>query len=86
MDQAPRDSHVGNNYKLMLKICQRYAKDMQGVILRLQIQDNYLKQKYAIWQRQLPKALALYLMAVKNCNKNINKQQKKACNVLICKK
>ena len=47
MDQAPRDSHVGNNYKLMLKICQRYAKDMQGVIMRLQIQDNYLKQKYA---------------------------------------
>ena len=29
------------------KICQRYAKDMPGVILRLQIQDNYLKERYA---------------------------------------
>ena len=42
----------------MQNICQRYGKDMQGVIPRLQIQDNYLKQRYAkIWQRKLPKAL-----------------------------
>ena len=29
------------------KICQIYAKDMLGVNPRLQIQDNYLKQRYA---------------------------------------
>ena len=28
-------------------IKQRYAKDMPGVIQRLQIEDNYLKQRYA---------------------------------------
>ena len=27
-------------------ICQGLAKDMPGVIMRLQIQDNYLKQGY----------------------------------------
>ena len=31
----------------MTKICQRYTKGMPGVILRLQILDNYLKQRYA---------------------------------------
>ena len=31
----------------MSKICQRYAKDMSGVITWLQIQDNYLKLRYA---------------------------------------
>ena len=31
----------------MPKKCQRYAIDMPGVILRLQIQDNYLKLTYA---------------------------------------
>ena len=46
MNQAPKDSHVDNNYKDVPKICQRYAKDMPGVIHRLQIQDNYLKQRY----------------------------------------
>ena len=30
----------------MSKICQRYAKDMSGVITWLQIQDNYLKVRY----------------------------------------
>ena len=29
------------------KIYQQYAKDMPRVILRLQIQDNYLKLTYA---------------------------------------
>ena len=47
MNQAPKESHVDNNYKHMPKICERFAKDMPGVILRLQIQDNYLKQRYA---------------------------------------
>ena len=28
------------------KICQIYAKDMPGVIPRLQIQENLLKQRY----------------------------------------
>ena len=41
-----KDSHVDNNYKDMPKICQRYAKYMQEVISRLQIKDNYLKQRY----------------------------------------
>ena len=47
MIQAPKDSHVDNNYKHMPKICQRYAKYMPGVIPRLHIEDNYLKQRYA---------------------------------------
>ena len=46
MNQAPKESHVDNNKKNMLKICQRYVKDMPGVIPRLQIEDNYLKQRY----------------------------------------
>ena len=59
MNQALKDSHVDNNYKDMPKICQIYVKEMLGVIPRQQIQDNYLKQRYAkIWQRQLPKALS----------------------------
>ena len=62
MNQAPKDSHVENNYKDMLPICQRYPKDMPGVIMRLQIQDNYLKQGYTkdsseIYKRELPKAV-----------------------------
>ena len=58
MTEALKDSHVDNNYKDMAKIWQIYTKDMPGVILRLQIQDNYLKQRYAkIGQRQLPKVL-----------------------------
>ena len=52
--QSNSEAMNSNNY-----LRQRKAKDMQGVILRLQIQDNYLKQRYAkIWQRQLPKALS----------------------------
>ena len=47
MNQAQKNSHVDNNDKDMLKIFQRYAKDMPGVIIRLKIQDNYLKQRYA---------------------------------------
>ena len=47
MNQAPKDSHLDNNYKHMPKICHRYGKYMLGVILRLQIQDNYLKLRYA---------------------------------------
>ena len=47
MNQAPKDSHVDKNYIHTPKICQRYVKDMLGVIPRLQVQDNYLKQKYA---------------------------------------
>ena len=46
MNQALKDSHVDNNYKDMPKICQRYAKYVQEVISRLQIKDNYLKQRY----------------------------------------
>ena len=33
--------------RYMPNICQIYTKNMLGVILRLQIQDNYLKQIYA---------------------------------------
>ena len=47
MNPAPKDSHVDNNNKHIPNICLRYAKDMLGVIVRLQIQDNYLKQMYA---------------------------------------
>ena len=47
MNQAQEDSHISNNYNDMSKICQRYAKVMPGVILRLQIQENYWKQRYA---------------------------------------
>ena len=47
MNQAQKDSHVDNNYKNMPKTYQRYAKDMPGVIPRLQIQDNYLEQRHA---------------------------------------
>ena len=55
MNQAPKDSHADNKL-------QTYAKDMPGLILRLQIEDNYLKQKYAkdmqkIFERQLPKVV-----------------------------
>ena len=31
----------------MPKICQRYGKDMPGVIYRLEIQDNNIKQRCA---------------------------------------
>ena len=46
--------------KDMPNICQRYTNNMLGGILWLQIQDNYLKQRYAkdmpnICQGQLPK-------------------------------
>ena len=47
MNQFLKDIHIDNNYKDMPNICQRYGKDMPGVIQRLQIQDNYLKQRYA---------------------------------------
>ena len=40
-------------------MCQRYAKYMSGVIPRLQIQDNYLKQRYTkdmpIYAKDKPK-------------------------------
>ena len=38
MNQALKNSHVDNNYKDMPKICQRFAKYMEAVIPRLQIQ------------------------------------------------
>ena len=65
MTQAPKDSHIDNNYKHTPKMCQRYARSnskatnprklpkanicqrQPGEIPRLQIQDNYLKQRYA---------------------------------------
>ena len=65
MNEAPNDSHVDNNYKHMPNICQRYAKDMPGVIPRLQIQDNYLKQRYA---KDMP-GVILRLQIQNNCLK-----------------
>ena len=47
MIKALNDSHADKNYKDMPNICQRYAKNMPGVILRLQIEDKYLKERYA---------------------------------------
>ena len=47
MNQALKDSHVDSDYKDMQNICQRYAKDIPGLILRLQIRENYLQQRYA---------------------------------------
>ena len=38
---------ISKNDKDIPKICQRYAKHMSGVITWLQIQDNYLKLRYA---------------------------------------
>ncbi len=55
---------MSKNDKDIPKICQRYAKDMSGVITWLQIQNNYLKQRYTkdmpmVCQRQLPKAFVI---------------------------
>ena len=41
----------------MKNVCQRYGKDMPGVIPRLQILDNYLKQRYAL---DIPKICQRY--------------------------
>ena len=64
MGQSPRDSHIGNNYKHMLKICQRYARSNSKATNSRQLPKAKICQRYArICQRQLPKALGL--LAVK---------------------
>ena len=58
MNQAPKDSHVDNNYKHMPKICQRYTGSNSEATNSRQLPKAKICQRYAkIYQRQLPKAL-----------------------------
>ena len=47
MTQAPKDSHVDNNYKDMPKICQRYPKYMPNIHQIYARDLSKIDQRYA---------------------------------------
>ena len=47
MNQAPKDSHVDNNYKYMPKICQIYARSNSDATNSRQLPKAKICQKYA---------------------------------------
>ena len=47
MNQAPKDSHVHNNYKDMSKIYQRYTKHISKLFQRYSKDMQNIYQRYA---------------------------------------